>query len=52
MGLIGDILSLPVKVVNAPIKAVEKVIDSDVADIPQPSKLLEALADELEDVDE
>ena len=52
MGLLGYILSLPVKIVNAPIKAAENIIGADDADIPQPSSILEALADELEKVDE
>lgn len=52
MGLFGDILALPVKIANAPIKAAENLIDADKADLPQPSKILDALADELEVVDE
>jgi hypothetical protein len=52
MGILGDILSLPVKIANAPVKAVETLVGAEDADLPQPSKILEALSDELEEVDE
>jgi hypothetical protein len=51
MGLLGDLLSLPVKIVNAPIRAFEDVLDVDDRDRLL-SKPLDALADELEEVDE
>lgn len=51
MGLFGDILSLPVKIVNAPIRAAENVLGCDKSDRIV-SKPLDALAKELEKVDE
>jgi hypothetical protein len=50
MGFFGDLLSLPVKIVNAPIRAVEDIFEVDEEDRVL-SKPLEKLADELEDVD-
>jgi hypothetical protein len=51
MGFFGDLLSLPIKIVNAPIRAVEDIFEVDEEDRVL-SKPLDALADELEDVDE
>ena len=51
MGLFGDLLSLPVKIVNAPLKALEDLVDTNEGDRII-SKPLEKLAEELEKVDE
>jgi hypothetical protein len=53
MGFIGDLLSIPVRIVNAPIRALEDVFnEADGNDERFFSAPLDALADELEDVDE
>lgn len=53
MGLLGDLLSLPVKVVNAPIKAFEDLVDDSIREEDRLlSKPLKKLADALENVDE
>lgn len=52
MGLFGDILSIPVRIVNAPIRVAENLIGCDHEDDRVLSKPLDLLADELEDVDE
>jgi len=55
MGLLGDLLSLPVRIVNVPIRAVENLCNGG---DPMPederifSKPLDVLADEIKDVDE
>ena len=48
MGLFGDLLSIPLKIVNAPIKAVENLIDVE----PTLSKPLSELSKQIEKVDE
>jgi hypothetical protein len=54
MGLLGDLLSIPLRIANAPLRAVEDLvgIGEDGEDERIISKPLDALADELEDVDE
>jgi hypothetical protein len=53
MGLLGDILSLPVKIVNTPIKLVEHELGmNDDDDMPKPSEPLSYLASVLKEVDE
>ena len=54
---IGKILSLPVKVLNVPFRAVEKVFDSICGqEMPESDRVislpLKALADALEEIDE
>ena len=54
MGLLGDLLSLPVRIINAPIRAIEDTAgcEGDDDDCRILSRPLDALADELKDVDE
>ena len=47
MGLLGNILSAPFKIINAPIKAGEKLFDLNKGDLDFTSKPLEALTKEL-----
>ena len=51
MGLFGDLLSLPVKIVNAPIRALEDLVDTNEEDRIL-SKPLEKLSEALEEIDE
>lgn len=52
--MIGKILSAPFKIINAPIRAAENLLEGD--DVPEEerifSKPLDAIADELEKIDE
>lgn len=53
MGILGRILSAPVKVVNAPLQAFAKLTDTKDDPIwPDVSRPLEALGEALEKVDE
>lgn len=51
MGIFGNILSFPVKIVNAPIRAAENLLDCD-EDDRIVSKPLDSLAKELKKIDE
>lgn len=55
MGLIGKLLAAPFKIVNAPIRAAENLLNG-CERVPDSdrifSKPLDALADELEEVDD
>lgn len=55
MGLFGDLLALPVRVLNVPARALEKLVDPDSDRDDEDnilSKPLETLAKALEEVDE
>lgn len=53
MGLFGELLSLPVQVVNAPLRAVEDILGGEKAreDDRVLSKPLDFLADQIKKVD-
>jgi hypothetical protein len=55
MGLFGKLLAAPFKIVNAPIRAAENLLNGGER-VPEEdrifSKPLDAIADELEDVDD
>ncbi len=51
MGLLGKLLALPVRIVNVPARAVETLLDTREHERVI-SKPLDALAEELEKVDE
>jgi len=47
MGLLGDLLSLPVRIVEVPVKVIDRnIIDTGVSDV------LDDVADDIEDIDE
>ena len=53
MGLFGTLLSLPLRIVNAPIRAVENLIGADDRNDDRIlSKPLDTLADEIKKVDD
>ena len=52
MGLFGSILSLPIKIVNAPIRAAENLMGCDNEDDRIFSKPLDAVSKEIEKVDD
>jgi len=52
MGILGDLLAAPIKVVNAPVRALEDLFDCDNEDDRLLSKPLDAIAEELKKVDE
>ena len=55
MGLFGKLLAAPFRIINAPIRAVETLVnggEKPADDDRLLSKPLDAIADELEDVDE
>lgn len=55
MGLFGSILGLPLRIINAPIRAVENLMSVDEHTREEDrifSKPLDALADELEEINE
>lgn len=51
MGLLGSLLSLPINIINAPIKALENIFEVD-EDDKLLSKPLEELSKEIKKVDE
>ena len=54
MGLFGDLLALPVRIINVPVRVVEKLVDPDSERDSESnvlSKPLETLAKALEEVD-
>lgn len=53
MGIFGDLLSLPVKIVNAPVRAVEDLMNTEKCkeDDRILSKPLDFLADQLKNID-
>ena len=51
MGLLGKLLSVPIRILNVPIRTLENLTDTDDEDRVA-SRPLDELADELEDVDE
>ena len=46
MGIFGDLLSLPVQIVNLPLKVVDKCLDTEV------SEPLDEVADEIKSLDD
>jgi len=47
MGLLGDLLAAPVRILEIPVKVVDKnIIDTGVSDV------LEDVADDIEDIDD
>jgi hypothetical protein len=55
MGLLGDILAMPVRILNIPARAVERLVDPDSelgAEDNHLSKPLESLAKAIEEIDE
>lgn len=53
MGLFGDLLSLPFRVVNAPIRVLENIAGDDPPEDERIlSKPLDAIADEIEKIDD
>ena len=54
MGFFGDLLALPVRIINVPARAIEKLVDPDSERDSESnvlSKPLETLAKTLEEVD-
>jgi hypothetical protein len=52
MGMFGKILATPVRIVNAPLRAMEKIVDpADREEDRIASRPLEAVAEALEEVD-
>lgn len=52
MGLLGDLLSIPVKIINVPIKVVEKLTWAEDDEDCILSKPLDILANEIKKIDE
>ena len=52
MGLFGKILSAPLKIINAPVRAVENLMGAEEEDDRFFSKPLDAISEEIEKIDE
>lgn len=50
--MLGKFLASTVRIINAPAKAIDKLVDPHSADLPEISTPLEKLAEALEEVDE